>query len=86
MFCEYPAEMPLEMMRLVEFLDDGDERRLLDVQWVTPHLASLGAVEVDRDDYLRLLSEALDVPPPVWPVGDRPPEASETDQEGASDA
>ena len=64
----------------------GGCSRLLDVQWVTDHLATLGAVEVDRDDYLRLLSEALDVPPPVWPVGDRPPEASETDQEGASDA
>ena len=54
------------LMRLVEFLDDGDERRLLDVQWVTPHLASLGAVEVDRVDYLRLLGEALDVPMPDW--------------------
>jgi len=45
---------------------DGDERRLLDVQWVTDHLASLGAVEVDRVDYLRLLSEALDAPLPDW--------------------
>ena len=54
------------LLRLVEFLDDGDERRLLDVQWVTPHLASLGAVEVDRVDYLRLLGEALDVPMPDW--------------------
>jgi len=54
------------LSRLVEFIDDGDERRLLDVQWVTPHLASLGAVEVDRVDYLRLLGEALDVPAPDW--------------------
>ena len=29
---------------------------LFDVQWVTPHLASLGAIEVSRDDYLRLLA------------------------------
>lgn len=29
---------------------------LFDVQWSTPHLASLGAIEVSRDDYLRLLA------------------------------
>ena len=28
--------------------DDGVPGRLLDVQWLTPHLASLGAVEVPR--------------------------------------
>ena len=39
---------------------------LLDVQWVTDHLATLGAVEVDRVDYLRMLSEALDLPAPDW--------------------
>ena len=44
------------------------EGRLLDVQWVTDHLESLGAVEVDRVDYLRLLSEALDLPAPDWSV------------------
>jgi leucyl/phenylalanyl-tRNA--protein transferase len=54
------------LWRLAQFLDDGREGRLLDVQWVTEHLASLGAVEVDRVDYLRLLSEALDVPRPDW--------------------
>jgi leucyl/phenylalanyl-tRNA--protein transferase len=32
---------------------------LLDVQWCTPHLATLGAVEVPRDDYLALLADAL---------------------------
>ncbi len=54
------------LLRLVEFLDDGVEGRLLDVQWVTGHLASLGAVEVDRVDYLRLLEEALELPTPDW--------------------
>ena len=33
---------------------------LLDVQWLTPHLESLGAIEVDRETYLRLLADALD--------------------------
>ena len=35
---------------------------LLDVQWATPHLRSLGAVAVDRPDYLALLGEALAQP------------------------
>lgn len=32
---------------------------LLDIQWVTPHLAQFGAVEIPRRRYLRLLAEAL---------------------------
>lgn len=32
---------------------------LLDVQWVTPHLAQFGAVEVPRVEYQRLLRRAL---------------------------
>ncbi len=39
--------------------------RLLDVQWCTPHLESLGAVEVRRSEYLRLLRRALDLPLPA---------------------
>lgn len=35
--------------------------RLLDVQWVTPHLEQFGAVEVPRSEYLQLLHEALEV-------------------------
>jgi leucyl/phenylalanyl-tRNA---protein transferase len=38
-------------------------RRLLDVQWATPHLVSLGATEVSRADYLALLQDALALPP-----------------------
>lgn len=33
---------------------------LLDVQWTTPHLASLGVVDVPRAEYLRRLADALD--------------------------
>lgn len=32
---------------------------LLDVQWLTPHLASLGARELPRSEYLRRLHEAI---------------------------
>ncbi len=38
---------------------DGDQRRLLDVQWRTDHLASLGGVEIPRDEYRRRLAPAL---------------------------
>lgn len=36
---------------------------LLDVQWATDHLATLGAVEIGRLDYLHLLAAALDARP-----------------------
>lgn len=32
---------------------------LIDVQWLTPHLASLGAVEIVRAEYLRRLARAV---------------------------
>ena len=32
---------------------------LIDVQWLTPHLASLGATEIPRGEYLRRLERAL---------------------------
>ncbi len=32
---------------------------LLDIQWVTPHLAQFGAVEIPRKDYLKRLDAAL---------------------------
>jgi leucyl/phenylalanyl-tRNA--protein transferase len=53
------------LVGLVERLGaDGDDRRLLDVQWRTDHLASLGVVEVPREEYLRRLALALQAPPP----------------------
>jgi leucyl/phenylalanyl-tRNA--protein transferase len=39
---------------------------LLDVQWVTPHLLSLGAVELARTEYLARLHVALRSPSPDW--------------------
>jgi leucyl/phenylalanyl-tRNA--protein transferase len=34
--------------------------RLLDAQFVTPHLAALGAIEIPRDEYRRRLSAAIE--------------------------
>jgi leucyl/phenylalanyl-tRNA--protein transferase len=55
------------LMALVDLLRDGQQDRLLDVQWSTPHLASLGVVEVGRSSYLLRLEKALAAPPPeIW--------------------
>lgn len=35
---------------------------LLDTQWVTPHLAQFGGIEIRRDDYLERLASALPLP------------------------
>jgi leucyl/phenylalanyl-tRNA--protein transferase len=53
------------LLHLAELLR-ADERpeRLLDVQWTTPHLVSLGAVDVGRPRYLELLGAALELPLP----------------------
>ena len=46
------------LVALVERLRAGGGA-LLDVQWCTPHLASLGAIGISRDDYARRLTNAL---------------------------
>lgn len=53
------------LVSLVGLLQDAGAQ-LLDVQWKTDHLASLGVIEVPRLEYLRRLSIALEGPR-VWP-------------------
>jgi leucyl/phenylalanyl-tRNA---protein transferase len=62
------------LVGLVERLSaDGGDGRVLDVQWLTPHLASLGCVEVTREEYLRRLQVALALPlPEAFGPGPRP--------------
>jgi leucyl/phenylalanyl-tRNA---protein transferase len=50
----------------------GPDGRLLDVQWRTDHLASLGAVEIPRSRYLELLAAALELPLPPALVASGP--------------
>ena len=53
------------LVALVEALADADSAdRIIDIQWLTPHLASLGAVEVSRADYLARLGRALTLATP----------------------
>ncbi len=54
------------LVALVEGMrDEYVDHRLLDVQWATPHLASLGVVEIPRARYLSRLRRALPLPAPV---------------------
>jgi leucyl/phenylalanyl-tRNA---protein transferase len=50
---------------LVELLSDKyAAERVLDIQWVTSHLATLGAVAIPREDYVKRVERALTVPLP----------------------
>lgn len=42
---------------------DRDQRRIIDVQWRTPHLETLGIEEIHRREYLARLAGALQAPP-----------------------
>ncbi|MEJ5255346.1 MAG: leucyl/phenylalanyl-tRNA--protein transferase [Acidimicrobiales bacterium] len=53
------------LVALVELLREQGAT-LLDVQWTTPHLRSLGAIDVSRDRYLELLAQALSRPAVRW--------------------
>ncbi len=55
------------LVHLVVVMNQGG--RLLDVQWQTPHLESLGAVVIGRGEYLRRLTPALAVPGPFGIAG-----------------
>jgi len=50
---------------LVGLVDLMDPDGLLDIQWVTPHLASLGALAIPRSDYRLRLDAALQRPLPA---------------------
>lgn len=55
------------LVHLVGLLrDDGDDGtgRLVDVQWATPHLTTLGVVEIPRATYLKRLAAAIERPSP----------------------
>jgi leucyl/phenylalanyl-tRNA--protein transferase len=46
------------LWRLVERLRDR-KFKLLDIQWMTPHLKKFGAIEISRSAYLELLHESI---------------------------
>lgn len=65
MFHRQTDASKVALVGLVEMLrSSGGSGRLLDVQWATPHLRALGAVEVSRARYHELLKSALRLPQP----------------------
>ena len=63
MFHRVTDASKVALVALVDLLGDG-HRRLIDVQWETPHLATLGVVEWPRAHYLDVLAELLASPLP----------------------
>jgi len=61
MFHRRPDASKVALIALVDRLRAGGFT-LLDVQWATPHLTSLGTHEITRRDYLARLGEAVDTP------------------------
>ena len=58
MFSRATDASKVALVHLVDRLNTGGFR-LLDTQFLTPHLATLGAIEVSRERYQELLREAL---------------------------
>jgi leucyl/phenylalanyl-tRNA---protein transferase len=66
MFTRVRDASKVALVGLVDLLrDDHASGRLLDTQWLTPHLATLGVTEIPRDTYLARLRTALDLPLPA---------------------
>jgi leucyl/phenylalanyl-tRNA--protein transferase len=65
MFHRVTDASKVALVALVELLrDEHADERVLDVQWPTPHLESLGVTTVPRTTYLEMLARAATVPLP----------------------
>jgi leucyl/phenylalanyl-tRNA---protein transferase len=58
MFSDATDASKVALVRLVDWLVESGVK-LLDVQWTTPHLVSVGAIDVPRSRYLELLADAV---------------------------
>ena len=58
MFSDATDASKVALVSLVDWLAESGAT-LLDVQWTTPHLASVGAIDVSRQAYLRQLAHAV---------------------------
>jgi leucyl/phenylalanyl-tRNA--protein transferase len=59
MFHHVTDASKVALVHLVDwFRETGGQ--LLDVQWTTDHLSSLGAIDVNRDEYLEMLKDAVE--------------------------
>jgi len=65
MFSHARDASKVALVHLVDLLhDEHAGQRVLDTQWRTDHLATLGVVEIERTEYVRRLATALTVPLP----------------------
>lgn len=55
------------LVTMARLLLAGGGERVFDVQWWTPHLGSMGVVEIPRRSYLDRVSAALSLPPVLSP-------------------
>ena len=67
MFHKVTNASKVALVHLGRWLDDGSGR-IIDSQWLTEHLASLGAVVIDRVDYCDLVQAKSHISPPLPPV------------------
>lgn len=58
MFHDATDASKVALVGLIDWLN-ASGGRLLDVQWETPHLSSMGVVAIPRPEYLTLLADAL---------------------------
>ncbi len=61
MFHHVTDASKIALVALVEHLR-ARKFALLDTQWLTPHLQQFGGIEISRNQYLRLLQRAVDLP------------------------
>jgi leucyl/phenylalanyl-tRNA--protein transferase len=61
MFHRVTDASKMALVALVERLR-ANKFALLDTQWTTPHLQQFGAVEIPRDQYLKMLRRAVELP------------------------
>jgi leucyl/phenylalanyl-tRNA---protein transferase len=59
------------LVHLGELLDDG-RGRIIDTQWMTRHLESMGAKAIERRDYCQKLPDLLAIPPAISKVASAP--------------
>lgn len=69
MFAHQTDASKIALAHLTAFLDEQGYG-LIDCQMNTPHLASLGAREIPREQFIKRLRELIDIPPlnGRWPV------------------
>lgn len=65
------------LWHLCEIVFASPRPRLIDVQWLTDHLASMGCTQIPRDEYRAVLPDLLDADPIAFRSSSRSPQNSQ---------